>query len=669
MSRNARVLAACLVLGGAAVALAQNAPTRAPAGPFYDTAALLPTLRSSARGDAATAAGVGSLDALPRYDLTVRLDDAGRAFTVDEVFSFTNPERAPMREVVLRVYANATRPAGHAQGGRTTVIPPMRFVRGSCEMAGCTVASESPSVLVLRLASPLAPGGRLRARIAYEGTLDEIAASRTNVLAQGMESLAAMGAGEGSGDYGLLATGSGIVSLANFYPVLARRDGVTFEREDRGSVGDLGSDDLAHVTAVIDTPAGYRVATTGVTTGTANANGRQRVEVAAGMVRDFAALMGRTLETATRRVGDVEVRSHFLPAHRAAGERVLDVAAHALETFDRDFGAYPYTELDVVEAPLVGGAGGVEFPGLVTVAMMFYEDPARATQGGGGGGLLGGLLGGGSGGGLGGLGGLLGALGGGGDGGLGGVDQALAQTLPAMLEFVTAHEVAHQWWHGLVGSDSRRHPFVDESLAQWSAAYYLERRYGAERARRDSDMQVKMNYQFMRLLGNADAPVDQPASAFASPIAYAGVVYGKGPYFYNAAREALGDAAFLNALRRYVSTWRFRTAPPDGFAQAAARESPSHAARVRALARRWFHETHGDDDLGQADLASLLGTMTGGDVSPELRDAMRALGPLLGGRAGPARATGGANGGTPGAPSQEELQRVLQQALEGLGGL
>ena len=599
---------------------------------LYDVAPLLPTLRPAARLTAAAAT------TLPHYDLTVRLDDSGRRFTLDEVLSFTNTERAPMREVVLRVYANATRPTA-AGGAATTVIPPMRFLRGRCELAACTVTTESPSVLVLRLAAPLAPGAQLRARLAYEGVLDEIAASRTNVLAQGMESLSSLGAAEGAADYGLLATGSGIVSLANFYPVLARRDGVAFEHADRGAVGDLGSDELAHVRAVVDTPVGYTVATTGVTTSTARSGDRQRVTVAAAMVRDFAAMMGRTLQVATRPVGDVTVRALFLPEHRAAGERVLDVAAHALQTFDRDFGAYPYTELDVVEAPLVGGAGGVEFPGLVTVASMFYADPAQATEGGGGG-LLGGLLGG------------------------AGVGQALAQTLPAMLEFVTAHEVAHQWWHGLVGSDSRRHPFIDESLAQWSAAYYLERRYGAERARRDADMQVRMNYQFMRMLGNADAAVDQPASAFASPMAYAGVVYGKGPYFYNAARSALGDAAFLRALRRYVTAWRFRTAPADGFVNAAAAESPPNAARLRALARRWFHETHGDEDLGQADLATLIANATGGNASPELRDALRAITPLLGGAGQPS----GGNTPTP-TPSPQAVEQMLQDALRGLGGL
>lgn len=613
--------------------------------PFYDAAPLLPSLRPEARRTAFTAAQVSSPDALPRYDLELRLDDDGRRFTLRETFSFTNTERAPMREVVLRVYANAARPA-QTQGARTTVIPPVRFVQGRCELAACEVTAASPSAIVLRLAAPLAPGGRLRAVLSLEGTLQEIAASRSNVLAQGMESLMSMGAAEGAGDYGLLSTGSGIVSMANFYPVLARRSGVTFERDEPHGVGDLGSDDLAHVTATIDTPRGYTVATTGITTGAARQGERERHAVVAAMVRDFAAVMGRTLVVGTRRVGDVTVRSVFLPEHRAAGERVLDIAAHALQTYDRDFGAYPYTELDVVEAPLVGGAGGVEFPGLVTVASMFYQSADQATSQGGTG-LLGGLL--------------------GSAGGLGNIGQALSQTLPAMLEFVTAHEVAHQWWHGLVGSDSREHPFIDESLAQWSAAYYLERRYGAERARRDSDMQVKMNYQFMRLLGNADAAVDQPASAFASPIAYAGVVYGKGPYFYNAARNLLGDNVFRRALRRYVTAWRFRTAPPDGFVNAAASESPAHAARLRALAQRWLRETHGDDDLGQADLGSLLGSVTGGSVSPELRDAMRVLGPMLGG--GAAGSTPGTPAAPQGGPSPQEIQQMLQQALQGLGGL
>lgn len=648
-----RPLPLAAVLG---FALLPTSALHAQTAPFYDATTGLAALRPAAR-QALAAAGITALDALPGYDLTLTVQPGPRTFALREEVYFTNTGRAPLREVVLRVYANAVRPPA-PRPGDPPWAPPVRFTRGACAGARCAVSAESPSVIVVRPSAPVAPGGRLRVTLELEATLPQIAAGRTNLMAQGMESLSAMSAGESGGDYGLLAVGDGVVSMANFYPVLARRVGDRWERTDSGAVGDLGSDDLSNVRARIDLPAGYTVATTGVALRRTEAAGRLRVEVGASAVRDFAVMAGAALEVATRRVGDVEVRSIFQRQHRAAGQRVLDVAAHAMEVFQRRFGPYPYADLDVVEAPLVGGAGGVEFPGLVTVASMFYGDastpsgpPTRVGPGGAAGGL-------------GDLGGLLSALGGGG----GGPAAALGQMLPSMLEFVTAHEVAHQWWHGLVGSDSRAHPFIDESLAQWSAGLYLEERYGAERARRDGDLQIKMNYQFMRTLGQADAAVDRPASAFATPIAYAGLVYGKGPYLYNAWRAAAGDAVFWRAMQRYVTTWRWRTAPATGFLDALVAEDRAHAARYRALARRWLHEAHGDEDLGQMDLGALVGSMLGGpggQVSPEVQDALRMLGPLLQG-IGRQGGAGGSSPAAPGLPGGDVSPQQLQELLNGV---
>ncbi len=634
-------------------ALLYGFPIHAQPALFYDPTPSLASLRPEARQSLA-AAGLTALDALPGYDLSLTVQPTSRTFVLHEEVYFTNPERSPLREVVLRLYANAVRPSA-SRPGDPTWTPPVRFTRGACTEATCAVVAESPSVIVVRPSAPLPPGGRLRISLDLTATLPEIAAGRTNLMAQGMESLSAMSAGESGGDYGLLAVGDGIVSMANFYPVLARRLGGHWERTDAGAVGDLGSDDLSNVHGMIDLPTGYTLATTGTVLRRSEAGGRQRVEVGAGVVRDFAVLAGASLEVATRRVGDVEVRSFFNRQHRDAGQRVLDVAAHALDVYQQRFGAYPYVDLDVVEAPLVGGAGGVEFPGLVTVASMFYGDastPGVPTRAGSA--PTGALEG------LGDLGGLLSTLGGGG----GGASGVLGQMLPSMLEFVTAHEVAHQWWHALVGSDSRAHPFIDESLAQWSASLYLEQRYGADRARRDADLQVKMNYQFMRTLGQADGAVDRPASAFATPIGYAGLVYGKGPYLYNAWRSAAGDAVFWRAMQRYVTTWRFRTAPATGFLDALVAEDRANAARYRTLARRWLHETHGDEDLGQMDLGALVGTMLGGpggQVAPEVQDALRMIGPLLQG-------LGRSGGGVPatGLPSGDVSPQQLQELLNGV---
>jgi len=275
----------------------------------------------------------------------------------------------------------------------------------------------------------------------------------------------------------------------------------------------------------------------------------------------------------------------------------------------------------VVEAPLVGGARGVEFSSMVTVATMFYRPAATAP----------------------GLAALLGA---------GAPD--LEARRRSMLEFVTAHEIAHQWWHGVVGSDSRAHPFQDEALAQYSAILYFEERHGAARATREADQQVASSYRMMRLLGRPDAAVDRPVAAFSDPLSYGGVVYGKGPYLYRALRRLLGDRPFFAAIRGYADQHRFAMAPPRALFDRMARGR--RAPRVRALVRRWLDEAHGDEDLGSARpgrtpggadpaleplLRELAPALQGGDSDARLRDLLR----QLGGDADAAR----------------ELRRLLQQ--------
>jgi hypothetical protein len=334
-------------------------------------------------------------------------------------------------------------------------------------------------------------------------------------------------------------------------------------------------------------------------------------------------------------VGDVTVRSYALSAERAEGEKALDVAAWALADFEKRFGPYPYADFDVAESAIVGGAGGVEFSGLVTAASMLYRPPDSGP----GGGEIGELL------------------------KMAGMSGALSGMTGSMLEFCVAHEVAHQWWHGLVGSDSRAHPFADEGLAQYSAVLYLEDRYGKERARRDGDMNAKMGYQTMRLMGTPDAPVDRPVEAFGSSLAYGGLIYGKGPYFYAALRRAMGDEAFFAAVREYVARYRFRQAPGRGLVDLAA--AGPDEAKVQALAAHWLDESHGDEDLGTLDLGELVGSVLGGGGGKEMQDLMKILGGggLVGGKD-----AGAGKGRRPGAAPQGADERILDELLRAMGG-
>ena len=246
--------------------------------------------------------------------------------------------------------------------------------------------------------------------------------------------------------------------------MIARHQGDNWEL-DESTIGDIGPDELSHVRMHVELPSIYRVAASGVVTREEEAGTRRRLDIAAGCMRDFALLASPLFTSADKLVedplGGVKVRSYFRTSDRKIGEKVLDVASWSLADFQRRFGPYPYKELDLVEEALIGGAGGVEFAGLATVASMFYK-PSGSP---GGGSPLETIV-----------------------GMLMGNDGPMKL---AAAEFTTAHEVGHQWWHGIVGCDSRKHPWQDEALAQFSAILYSEDRYGAQRAKRDGDMNAK----------------------------------------------------------------------------------------------------------------------------------------------------------------------------------
>lgn len=62
-------------------------------------------------------------------------------------------------------------------------------------------------------------------------------------------------------------------------------------------------------------------------------------------------------------------------------------------------------------------------------------------------------------------------------------------------------------------------------------------------------------------MASPTAPSTSPSTP--SPTsAYAGLVYGKGPFFYREARASLGGTAFFSGLQSYVRGHRFRVAGP-----------------------------------------------------------------------------------------------------------
>ncbi|MBI5489259.1 MAG: M1 family metallopeptidase [Deltaproteobacteria bacterium] len=589
----------------------------AGAGPAVSgaLAPLMASLRAEVQPKIAGYIGVASIDDLTFYDIDLQVDPDAGSFRAEEKLDFANRTGETLTSVALRVYGN--------QFGKEGEPAPVEFSSATIDGAPAGLEHPGPTTWEVKLPRPLAPGQRVTIVCSFTGQAPKQEQGQTGMLRQGMDMLKdlfGMGGG-GIEGYGILSVGDGILSLAAWYPVLARwyPDEKQWDLSEPTGIGDVGTEDLANYRVRVRAPGEAVVASSGVEV----AKGTTPTDVTYGGValRDFTVLVSRSYHVVSRKSGEIKVSVYVPQGREPFAEKILDYALSAIEVYERRFGPYTLTELDVAAAPLIGGAGGVEFPGIVTVATMLMQDLSES----------------------------LGAL-----GSLAPAGLNRLPILDEMVEFVVVHEVAHQWWNGLIGSDSVRHPFIDEGMAQYSSILYFEDRYGSERATKTGDRNVKVNFLLYRMLGNPDGVVDRGTGDFSGALEYAALVYGKGPYYWQAVRRAIGDEKFGEVLKRYYDTYRYKVAASDAFAKLAG-EVAGQPDEMMALYRRWLLETHGDEDLGKANFAQLM-QMVLGDA-----EGLGGLAGLLGGGAdgGAGADGGGANIG--------QLMGILQMLQGGAG--
>lgn len=502
-------------------------------------------------------AGSRKLADLPLYQLDLKVDLLLGTIEGTEGVILKNPSAAPLSSVVFRVYPNSAHLV--AEGGRNLTVSETK-VNGRPGAA----REVAPTVLEIPLDPPLPPGERVRLELGFRLVVPRL---RQNPGASGLDQLLSAGGGEG---YGILSFGEGILSLGFSYPILAAWTGQGWDTPELSGMGDPTHFESANYLVKLNLPKLAAVASSGIQLGEQplgpGPEHPREVFLLAAAARHFAMQISTRYQHKTRSTGGVEIRAFVVEEQEATAEALLDQAAAAVGVYQKLFGPYPYTRLDLAQAPLQNGAGGMEYPGLVTVALSLYQPPA--------GGPMGALLG-----------------------------QLVEQTRTP--EFVVAHEVAHQWWHALVGSDSLRHPFLDEALANYSAVMYFESRHGGAAATQQIELELSMPYQMWRVMGGADGPVNRPLDKFQNPLEYAAIVYGKGGMFFHALRRAMGKGAFSALLRAYAERFAFREASPEDLRRLIAQKAPGK--KIEALVRRWLEEAHGDEDIGVPAAGDLTG--------------------------------------------------------------
>lgn len=230
-------------------------------------------------------------------------------------------------------------------------------------------------------------------------------------------------------------------------------------------------------------------------------------------VHDFAWTAYDEFQERDENVGGVRVRILYPRGYSYAAKRELETIRFGLPHFGERYGRYPYPILTLVHPPSgADEAGGMEYPTLITTGGPWYGPP--------------------------------------------GID---------FLELVTLHEMGHQWFYGMLGSDEVTWPFLDEGLNSYAEQEGMRAWKGEGNVVHLMGLDVDDGELDGAWPGARvhDAPVAQPAFAFPTGGHYAALVYERTAALFETVDRVYGKDKGARAMGRYARRCRFHHPTPE----------------------------------------------------------------------------------------------------------
>ncbi len=286
----------------------------------------------------------------------------------------------------------------------------------------------------------------------------------------------------------------------------------------------------------LDVPAGFVLGATGPIVEQKDEGGRHTERHVQGDIHDFAFTAWDQFERAERKIGDVSVALLFPRGMQHTMERELASITWSLPAFSAKYGRYPYPVLTVVHPPdRARESGGMEYPTLITTGGPHWLPDGF----------------------------LLG-------------------------EEVTVHELGHQWFYGLIGSNENRYPFLDEGLNSFAEQDALAEHYG--QASVIDMLDLTLSDTAVQAVSSRfavhDDPVNLPADEFATGFNYGRLVYGRTAAVMETLKRTYGES-ITTTMGKYARRQRFQHPTPETFYQELGDTAGDDA---RAFAERALNE-------------------------------------------------------------------------------
>ena len=271
--------------------------------------------------------------------------------------------------------------------------------------------------------------------------------------------------------------------------------------------------DYGDYDVTLDVPEAMIVGATGHRVSEGVEAGRRTLRYQQPSVHDFAWAAWPAFERREERIDGVDVHLLYPPGHARNAEQTLAAIRFALPHFGQRYGRYPYPDLTVVHPPAhAAAAGGMEYPTLITTGGPWHQSYwSRA------------------------------------------------------VELVTIHELGHQWFYGMLGSNEPRYPFLDEGLNSYAETQATEALFGASSASSLLGLELSATalHRAGMLLGPHDAPLAQPASEFVDFAELGALVYSRTALLLRTLGNVYGPERLAQGLGDYARRFRFSHPGPE----------------------------------------------------------------------------------------------------------
>jgi len=204
---------------------------------------------------------------------------------------------------------------------------------------------------------------------------------------------------------------------------------------------------------------------------------------------------------------DVDIEIDYQPTHAYNVARMIDAVKKALDYYSSHFGPYQFHQLRIVE-----------FPRYATFAQSLPNTIPFSES-------------------------------------IGFIARVEGSDEVDYPFYVTAHEVAHQWWaHQLVGADAQGSTMLSETLAQYSALMVMEKEFGPANMRRFLEYELNSYLTGRGTETRKEVPLELVEN---QPYIH----YNKGSVVMYAMRDYIGEDRLNHAIRGVLDATKFRGPP------------------------------------------------------------------------------------------------------------